>query len=296
MTTAADGDTQRLVSVLDRLGRMAVESYYNPYRMFEWPDSLPTDRPWMSPALLSVHGTSAQGELDEQQLLALSRWESVNFYSLNVHGIRELLTEVINRVHTPGFEIASEFFHHFIGEENEHMWFFAEFCRRYGGRMYRFPRLRTSTAPIQDPDVESFLVFSRILIFEEIVDHYNAHMAVDESLHPTVREINRIHHKDESRHIAAGRELVTMLHARLRRRHTAAELRSIGAGLQEYLRFSLHSFYSLDAYEDAGIADPLAFRRRLIEDPRRQEIDRSTARKPVSFFRRLGVFEEVTAR
>ena len=40
----------------------------------------------------------------------------------------ELLIEVMRRLHTPGYEIPTPYFHHFIGEENEHMWFFAEFC------------------------------------------------------------------------------------------------------------------------------------------------------------------------
>ncbi|WUH98866.1 diiron oxygenase [Spirillospora sp. NBC_00431] len=293
--SVAERETDRLVTVLDRLGRMSVEDYYNPYRMFEWPDRLPDDQLWMSRDLLSVHGTPALEQLDEQQLIRLGVWESVNFYSLNVHGIRELLIEVVNRIHMPGFEIPSEFFHHFIGEENEHMWFFAEFCRRYGGKMYRFPRLSSPNGLPDTADVENFLVFARILVFEEIVDHYNSRMADDESLHDTIREINRIHHKDESRHIAFGRELVSLLHSRMRENHSEDELRRVGAYLQEYLRFSLHSFYSLTAYEDAGIADPIGFRRSLIEDPRRTETELQVARKPIAFLRRLGVFEEAAA-
>lgn len=271
---------------------MSVDDYYNPYRMFEWPETLPEDQLWMSRDLLSVYGTPVMDTLDEEQVRRLSMWESVNFYSLNVHGIRELLTEVVNRVHMPGFEVPSEFFHHFIGEENEHMWFFAEFCRRYGRKIYYFPRIKL-TAPA-DEAVENFLVFARILLFEEIVDHYNMRMAEDESLHETVRQINRIHHRDESRHIAFGRELVSLLWGRLAGRLHATELAAIRDYLLSYFRFSLHSFYSLDAYEDAGIPDPLAFRRRLIESPERARAHERIARKPLSFLRKAGIFEEAT--
>lgn len=291
MSSTATKDTERLVTVLDRLGRMSVEDYYNPYRMFEWPETLPHDQLWMSRDLLSVYNTPLMDRLDERQLIELGLWESVNFYSLNVHGIRELLIEVVNRVHMPGFEIPSEFFHHFIGEENEHMWFFAEFCRRYGGKMYRFPRLTSTTQLPDGADVENFLVFARILIFEEIVDYYNSRMADDDSLHETIRGINRIHHKDESRHIAFGRELVSLLHSRMRENRNEEELRRIGAYVQEYLRFSLHSFYSLEAYDDSGIEDPIAFRQALINDPGRMEMEQQVARKPIAFFRKLGVLE-----
>ena len=44
--------------------------------------------------------------MDQEQLFTAVQVESVNFYSLNVHGIRELLIEVAKRIHTTGFEIA----------------------------------------------------------------------------------------------------------------------------------------------------------------------------------------------
>ena len=291
--TMIDSDDRRFRDLLDRLGRMSVDDYYNPYRTFEWPASLPTGRLWMSRDLLSVDGTAAAAQLTEEQLIALSVWESANFYSLNVHGIRELLTEVVNRVHMPGFEIPSEFFHHFIGEENEHMWFFAEFCRRYG-KIYYFPRIKL-TEP-ENEAVETFLVFARILLFEEIVDYYNLRMADDESLPETVRHINRIHHRDESRHIAFGRELVSMLFHRLRGELDDAHLAGIRAYLGDYLRFCLHSFYSLPVYADAGIDNPIAFREAVMADPARRRMHERITRKPVSFLRRIGVLGEAVTR
>ena len=122
----------RFLEILDRLTNKSIDDYYNPYKLFEWPESLPDDMWWMSPDLTTTYGTPIAERLSQDQLYALSKFESVNFYSLNVHGIRELLIEVTRRIHTKGFETPSEFFHHFIGEENEHMWFFAEFCKRYG--------------------------------------------------------------------------------------------------------------------------------------------------------------------
>src|SRR5437879_2825170 len=129
----------RFLEILERLTNKSIDDYYNPYKLFEWPESLPEQMWWMSPELTTTHGTEAARRLTQEQLYALSRHESVNFYSLNVHGIRELLIEVTRRIHTSGFETPSEFFHHFIGEENEHMWFFAEFCLRYGNKIYRQP-------------------------------------------------------------------------------------------------------------------------------------------------------------
>jgi CRISPR/Cas system-associated endoribonuclease Cas2 len=284
-----DRQDSRFVELLDRLGRMSVQDYYNPYRMFEWPESLSTDRLWMTKSLMSVYGTPEWDALSEEALIELSVWESINFYSVNVHGIRELLAEVVQRMHAPGFEVPSEFFHHFIGEENEHMWFFAEFCKRYGQKIYSFPNVKTVVS--DDPDMENFLVFARILLFEEIVDYYNSTMAADESLHDTIRDINRIHHQDESRHIAFGRELVTLLHRRLADRISSEERRKISGYLRDYIEWCQRSFYSLDAYTDAGIENPLQLRARLLANPERKKIELTIARKPIAFLRKLGLYE-----
>ncbi|AYN38646.1 AurF domain containing protein [Streptomyces dangxiongensis] len=277
----------RFLQILDRLTTKSIDDYYNPYRLFEWPESLPDDMWWMSPELTTTHGTSVAGRLSEKELYALSKFESINFYSLNVHGIRELLIEVTRRIHTKGFETPSEFFHHFIGEENEHMWFFAEFCLRYGGKIYRQPA--GASAEIPKSDVESLLVFARILIFEELVDHFNSRMAVDTGLHETIRAINRIHHQDESRHIAFGRELVTALFTDVKRTATEQELTAIGDYLRRYMTYSFESLFNPHVYRDAGLADPLAVREELLTSPARAAFEQSIFRKTSKFLEKIGI-------
>jgi hypothetical protein len=293
VTLVPDGpQNSRFAALLERLGRLSIDDYYNPYRMFDWPDALPQDRLWMTPELLSVHNTPYFDQLSREQLIRLSRWESVNFYSLNVHGIRELLIEVIGRVHLPGFELASEYLHHLIGEENEHMWFFAQFCRRYGGKVYRFPRARTA-AP-QRGAVEHFLVFAKVLLFEEIVDHCNRMLSQDTALHETIRLINGIHHRDESRHIAFNREFVALLGEELRDQLSEKERAETGGYLRDYLSYCVGLLYSLEAYRDTGIADPLSFRRAVMAHPGRRAAEARLLRRPGSFLRKIGIYEETS--
>ncbi len=280
----------RFRNILDRLSSKSIEDYYNPYRIFEWPDTLPEDMWWMSTDLTSTHGTELAEELDQRQLYKLSRYESINFYSLNVHGIRELLIEVIKRIHTSGFEQSSEFFHHFIGEENEHMWFFAEFCLRYGGKIYKQPQGGNTSIPTSN--AESLLVFARVLIFEELVDYYNSKMAVDGGLHDTIRKVNRIHHQDESRHIAFGRELVRMLFEDVRRTASEADLRQIENYLKRYMTHSFESLFNPHVYRDAGIADPLRMRTRLLSAPTRAAFEQRVFRKPMSYLVKIGIFDD----
>ncbi|MFF6907091.1 diiron oxygenase [Streptomyces sp. NPDC012389] len=278
----------RFRGILDRLATKSIDDYYNPYRLFEWPDRLPEDMWWMSPELTTTYGTEWAEKLTPEQLHTLSKHESINFYSLNVHGIRELLVEVVNRIHTAGFETPSEFFHHFIGEENEHMWFFAEFCLRYGKKIYRQPAGGAETAAPSDK-VQSLLVFARILIFEELVDHFNSAMAEDERLHETIRGINRIHHQDESRHIAFGRELVNLLHQDLKETATEQELDEVSTYLRRYMRHSFESLYHPQVYRDAGIERPHELRRSLLESPARAEAELRTFRKTAKYLEKTGL-------
>ena len=210
-------DTTDVVETLDNLVADATDHHYSPYTRFDWVDELAEEQWWMTPDLLTVAGTRHARELDEKQLMRLSKWESINFFSLNIHGIRELLIEVTRRIHTRGFELPSEFFHRFLGEENGHMWFFAQFCLRYGGKIYPDKSLPVAT-PEEDAAVANFLFFARILIFEELVDHFNIRMGRDTTLHPLIREVNQYTRilliRQSERFSAIHRHVSSMCHNR----------------------------------------------------------------------------------
>jgi P-aminobenzoate N-oxygenase AurF len=270
------------VQLFNKLTQVSVSNDYNPYTLFEWPDQLSDDQWWMSQDLLSVYETPLMDSLDESTLKKLSKWESINFYSLNIHGIRELLSEVSRRIYTPGFEIPSEFFHRFIAEENHHMWFFAQFCLRYGSKIYPDKSIKFYSV-VTDPRVESFLVFARIVIFEEIVDYFNVRMGNDEDLHPLMRDINRVHHEDESRHIAAGRQIVKQLYTDLTQQLELKLLRSLDDYLQRYILTMLESLYNPAAYRDAGIPESYKMRSALLQQASRKHRHRAFVHRTMNF-------------
>jgi hypothetical protein len=274
-------DDITLGNLVERLSELSERDRGNPERAFDWPESLPPGM-WMSRKLLTVHGTDA--ELEPDALARLSRWESIHFYSLNVHGIRELLAEVVSRIHTPGYELVSPFFHHFIEEENEHMQYFAEFCTRYGGKLY--PNVVMKTPNTFTGRVADLLVFAKIQTFEETVDYFNTTMANDPDLHPFIRKINSMHHRDESRHIAFGRQIVGFLFDQVRQNADEATLAGIDAYLRSYLAFSVQSLYNPQVYRDAELpGSPFDWRRRLLGDPGRRPVHDTILRRPLKFLR-----------
>ncbi|TCO61910.1 diiron oxygenase [Actinocrispum wychmicini] len=283
----------RLNEIASRLSQLSREQHYNVYQLFEWPESLAEDRYWIAPELMTCYGTDAWDELSEPQRLRLAHWESVNFFSMNVHLIRELIGEVANRIYTTRYPGLSEFFHDFIHEENEHMWFFATFCQRYGGKIYEPKKLIFGDGPEQDV-LRDVIVFGRILIAEELCDVFNARMAKDERLPALVQQINDVHHRDESRHIAFGRQMMRALSEEAADTVGRDEVRKAGDYLGRYITMCLRALYNSRAYADAGLPDPHGLRSRLTADPARKAIHRELMAHTMEFLERIGLCESAS--
>lgn len=286
--TIEQSPAQRLQEVAAKLSTISRQNSYNPYELFQWPDALPATDYWMSPELMTCYGTPIWDELSEDQRLVLSQWESVNFFSLNVHLIRELIGEVADRIYETRFPGLSDFFHDFISEENKHMWFFARFCLLYGGKMYPSGKLFYDTSASEDV-LRDVMVFGRILIAEELCDAFNMKMAEDKRLPALVQQINLVHHRDESRHIAFGRQMMRALCDQVASVVDEDGMRAVGNYLNRYTSLCLQSFYNPAMYTDAGIEGGRRVRARLLEDPVRQQLHRNLMNRTTVFLERLGL-------
>ncbi len=228
--------------------------YANPYTQLEWPEVLNADDWCMSPELLSLYGTDVYERLTESERKRLSFFEAVNFFSLNIHGEKPLVEGLAKRLYAKGNRPIDPYLHHFLDEENKHMIYFGEFCTRYAGKLYPDKKL---TFPRQyAPGEEDFLFFAKIMIFEEIVDTYNLRMAKDERLAPIARQINYLHHRDETRHLAFGRQLVKELFERHSPAWPPETLCGVRDYLGSYLAATWKEYYNPDVYRDAGLPEP----------------------------------------
>lgn len=256
-----------------RLARRSKENFYNVFGHFDWGAEIPADSWWMSPELLTVHGTEHAGRLGEPALMRLSKWETINIFSVFTVGESDLIQALMERVHHPWLKDCFEYLIHFIDEENKHMWFFSEFCSRYGGKVYPQKRIRgDASAP---GHVEDFLAFMRIVVFEEFGDRYNVRVMNDPRVPEPIRRIHRVHHQDECGHLAIGREISIALFERLRRDVPEDSLEGVRRYLGKYMRWILENAYNPDVYGDAGIPGHYAFRNLLMRDPARVAADES---------------------
>ncbi|MFD5179748.1 diiron oxygenase [Nocardia sp. NPDC058379] len=278
----------KLEAALGRLTDLSRRDFYNPYTRFDWPAEVDREVWWMDPPFLTSHGT--EQHWDSADAIRLSQAETINFFSLHVHGIRELMGEVAARIHTPRFRPESEYLHHFIGEENDHMWFFAEFCNRYWDGVYPAAAPSPLASPVAKGPWTDFMVFSRILVFEELFDYYNARLGGSTLIPPIIAELHAVHHHDENRHVAFGKRLVESLYAEAMSNGGEAEHGDVANYVKNYIRYSVASMYNPRCYAYAGVDNPLAMRRRLLTHPARAQVHTEIMRRLDRFYRRLGLY------
>jgi hypothetical protein len=283
--------SRRLDDVANQLSEISRQNRYDPYAAFDWPDFLPPGAYWLSPELMTCHGTKVWDDLSGEERTDLSHWEAVSFFSLNVHLIGELIGAVAERIYTTRYPGLSEFFHDFIAEENVHAWFFATFCKRYGGKVYPARPNSAQPAAAQAASLRDLAVFGRILIAEELCDFFNTAMASDQRLPAICRQINRMHHQDEARHIAFGRQIMRALSEEALAREGVEKMAEIGSYLARYVMTCIRSFYNREMYSDAGIGNPGAVRRQLLAAPARTAMHRQMMGRTVDFLSRIGVID-----
>ncbi|WP_315833546.1 diiron oxygenase [Bradyrhizobium prioriisuperbiae] len=282
-------DAGALEALMGRLSSLSVQHYYNPYKDFEWPDKIADDCFWFSPELLSVYGTVHYDQLGTEGLMRLSKWESINMYSASVYGERDLILSVLKHMHEPFCAEAAEYFHHFVEEETKHMWLFAQFCNRYGQKIYQPKGLSIGTMPFAEKELVAIIAFAQILIFESVGDHFNKFMMTDERLPAVVRSLNRLHHLDESRHIAMGHSLLTQLTERAKQACGEESVQGVARYLQKFMSSMMQLFYNPEVYHDAGIAEPYKLRSALLLDPGRANFHAEALSRASQFVAKSGL-------
>lgn len=263
-----------------KLVQLSRDRHVFSFTRFDWRDEIAETEWWVSPELLTIYGTPYYEQASDAQRRLLSKWECINLFSLNVTGEQELIAGVAQLLHTPMLKEANDYLHHFIDEENQHMWYFAKFCENYGGKIYGNKKIQLSDLQL-DARLSVLVRFAQIFIFEEVGHYYNLKIAQDERVHPFIREINEAHRNDEARHITFGRVLLAKLADGIVHDYPADTLEKISRHLQRYVQLTIESLYNPAMYRDAGFASGIAIRTALLADPARQAFHADTLLKKI---------------
>jgi hypothetical protein len=279
-----------LAETLTRLCALSRRTFRNPYTWLVFPEELNRTEWFTSPELISLYPTPVWDGLSDEQRRVLSFWEAVNFYSLNIHGEKTLMEGVARVLYRRDLLDATDYLHHILDEENKHSIYFGTFCRRYAGKIY--PDRKLAFPRHQAAGEETFLFFAMVLVFEEIVDAYNATMGKDNRLNAVARRINTNHHAEETRHLRFGRQLVQELWRQGAHEWPADTIARVRAHLESYLRAAWGEYYNPDAYRDAGLDDPWEIRNAAWSDPNARQHRRAVSAGCVRFLVDSGVLEK----
>ena len=277
-----------------RLTKASRKKFWDVYNSITWPDQLVEGAWMMPPELISIHGTSAWDALDETQRKTLSKYELGNFFSLVLQGERPLVAGLSDRLYSrSNNKHITEYLHHFLDEENKHMVMFGEFCHRYIGKVY--PEKKLPIPKEMDRGQEEVVFFSMAMVVEELGDFYNVLIGRDERCDPLVREINRVHHIDEARHLAFGRLYLAELFERYSPGWSPEKLASFQEWLAAFLKACWADYYNPSVYRDAGIADAYDVRQAALAHPATVAHRQRGAEKIVSYFLKTGLLAEQPA-
>ncbi|MCY0388969.1 diiron oxygenase [Robbsia sp. Bb-Pol-6] len=285
---------------ISRLMHLSKGQSHDPYERFAWPPRIADDQPWCSDDLLTTYGTEYQDQLSPQQARSLSKWEAVNFFSLNVHGIKGVLAFASSCIYEKKYQDISEYLHIFIGEENFHMWYFAKACLDYAGKIYPSTHLPGS-GNTDDENLRDLYMFVSTLIFEEFVDYYNHKVGTSDGIIDILKQVNYQHHLDESRHVSFGREVVPRLYADAIALSSDPEetKADVSRTVVKMFRYFISLMYNPLVYEDSAVVRPLGFasgnalRNALRSHPARKKMHALWFKRSANFFVKSGLVAEL---
>lgn len=277
---------ENVVQLSVKLSMASTNKYYSPYELFEWPEVVDSNSWCFSPELMTIYGSELAQNLDEYQLKKLSFFEAVNFFSINIHGEKYLISKMVNYLYRDWPNEISDYLHHFIDEENKHMTLFGGFCAKYHkvypDKTYAF-HSELSQAE------EDILFFSRMMIFEEFVDYYNVKMGKDLRLHEIVRAINLNHHIDEARHLVFGRNIIEYLLDYWQGELDKNKMKAIQQHISAYIQMVWKQYYNPSMYEDGGLENGYKLHQQLWSEEHATQLRREASFKCVEFLKKCSL-------
>jgi hypothetical protein len=178
-----------------------------------------------------------------------------------------------------------------IADECRHSVMFARMTETLGCPAYRPDRVAHELGRVMKTTSTGPSTFAAALIAEEILDTLQREAMADESLHPIVRQVSRIHVVEEARHVRYAREAVTRYGARMSPLRREPVRWSAAWSAQVITSRLIHP----DAYAAVGL-DPERARAVAAANPHYQETLRWAAARLVEFFSGAGLIGGPSAR
>jgi hypothetical protein len=171
----------------------------DPFVEIDWEQPLDDTAYYLPPELLSLYGTAVWEAMSEAQRIRYSRHELAATCGAAIWFENALMQIVLKHLlHVPVSDPMHRYLLIEVADECRHSAMFGEFIRRAGTPAY---------APERPIIVDSSsggraLSYLLILAIEELLDFINRATMRDERVHPTSRQIAKLHVTEEARHVS----------------------------------------------------------------------------------------------
>jgi hypothetical protein len=286
MTAVAPTESVRKTA--GRLLGSSSKHSYDPELDIDWDapvDGVYGDLKFMPYERTSLYGTALWDRMTDPQRRELSRQELASVASTGLW-FELILIQMLSRwaYHQDPQDPRTQYALTEIGDETRHIIMFTKSIAKLGTPTYRPRALIHHLARIYQATAAGPALFAPVLVAEEITDRLQREMVNDESVHPLVRMVNRIHVVEEARHVRFAREEV------------ARQMASIGpiakvvsnTASAIVAAFVATSMISPDVYKEVGL-DPHEAIRAARNNPNYHETRRWMAEKIMAFLQEQGM-------
>ena len=189
---------------------------YDPLLDIDWDAPVELDMKFMPLERTSLYGTALWDRMTGELKIELSRQELASVASTGLW-FEIILIQMLARwaYHRDPQDPRTQYALTEIGDETRHVVMFAKAIARMGTPTYRPPQLIHQLARLYKAVAAGPALFAPVLVAEEITDRLQREMVNDETVHPLVRMVNRIHVVEEARHVRFAREEVARQMARI---------------------------------------------------------------------------------
>lgn len=207
MTAVAPLDGVRKTAT--RLLGSSSKNSYDPGLDIDWDAPVELDMKFMPLERTSLYGTALWERMSDEQRIELSRQELASVASTGLW-FEMILVQMLTRwaydrePQDPRVQYAMTE----IGDETRHILMFAKAVEKLGAPTYRPARALHNLARVYKSISGGPALFAPVLVAEEMTDRLQREMVNDETVHPLVRMVNRIHVVEEARHVRFAREEV----------------------------------------------------------------------------------------
>jgi hypothetical protein len=269
----------------NRLLGSSSKNSYRPDLDIDWDAPVELDMKFMPFERVSLYGTDLWGRMSEQQRIELSRQELASVASTGLW-FELILIQLLSRwaYHQDPQDPRTQYALTEIGDETRHILMFAKSIARLGAPTYRPRKLVHQLARIYKATAVGPALFAPVLVAEEITDRLQREMVHDESVHPLVRMVNRIHVVEEARHVRFAREEVA------RQMSSIGPIAKVISNVASAIvaAFVASSMISPDVYKEVGL-DPAEAVNAARQNPKFHETRRWMAEKIMAFLDEQGM-------